>query len=158
EGRGVKRITGLDWPLLGLAGCLLALAAGGAIGITHFDDPNVGVFLLLQCVPYAIATWLVVWGRPQPAGSGRALAAILIVGVVMRCLPLPGTRFPPALSRSVGDGGVQAAGINPFLYVPTAGALAGLRDAAIYPFTNRADYPPTMYPPTSQAVFYLITR
>src|SRR6266403_2173369 len=36
---GVKRITGLDWPLLALAGCLLALSAGGAIGVTHFDDP-----------------------------------------------------------------------------------------------------------------------
>jgi hypothetical protein len=54
----VKRIIGLDWPLLALAGCLLALSAGGAIGVTHFDDPNVGVVLLLQAVPYAIATWL----------------------------------------------------------------------------------------------------
>ena len=51
----MKRITGLDWPLLALAGCLLALSVAGAIAITHFDDPKVGVVLVLQCVPYAVA-------------------------------------------------------------------------------------------------------
>ena len=154
----MKRITGLDWPLLALAGCLMALSAAGAIGITHFDDPKVGVVLLLQCVPYAIATWLVVWGRPQSAGSGRALATILIVGVAMRCLLLPGTPVSTDLFRYVWDGRVQAAGVNPYLHVPSDAALSGLRDGAIYPFINRADYAPTMYPPAAQVVFYLITR
>ncbi|TMK20288.1 MAG: DUF2029 domain-containing protein [Alphaproteobacteria bacterium] len=154
----MRRITGLDWPLLALAGCLLALSAAGAIGVTHFDDPNVGVVLLLQCVPYAIATWLVVWGRPERAGSGRALATILIVGVAMRCLLLPGTPVSTDLFRYVWDGRVQAAGINPYLYIPSDAALSSLRDSAIYPFMNRADYAPTMYPPASQVVFYLITR
>ena len=74
----MKRNTGLDWPLLALAGCLLTLSAGGAIGVTHFDDRSVGVVLLLQAVPYAIATWLVVRGSPDRAASGRALATILI--------------------------------------------------------------------------------
>jgi len=73
----VKRNTGLDWPLLALAGCLLTLSAGGAIGVTHFDDRR-GVVLLLQAVPYAIATWFVVRGSPDRAASGRALATILI--------------------------------------------------------------------------------
>jgi alpha-1,6-mannosyltransferase len=154
----VKRITGLDWPLLTLAACLLALSAAGAIEITHFDDPKVGVFLLLQCVPYAIATWLVVWGRPDRAGSGRALATILIVGVVMRCMLLPGTPISTDLFRYVWDGRVQAAGINPYLLVPSDAALSGLRDGAIYPYINRADYAPTIYPPAAQVVFYLITR
>jgi hypothetical protein len=45
----VKRITGLNWALLALAGCLLALSAAGAIGVTHFDDPIVRVVLLLLC-------------------------------------------------------------------------------------------------------------
>ena len=154
----MKRITGLDWPLLTLAGCLLALSAAGAIEITHFDDPKVGVFLLLQCVPYAVATWLVVWGRPERAGSGRALATILIVGAVMRCLLLPGTPVSTDLFRYVWDGRVQAAGINPYLHVPSDAALSGLRDGAIYPYINRADYAPTIYPPAAQVVFYLITR
>jgi alpha-1,6-mannosyltransferase len=154
----VRRITGLDWPLLALAGCLLALAAAGAIGVTHFDDPKVGVVLLLQCVPYAIATWLVVSGRPDYAVSGRALATILIVGVAMRCLLLPGTPVSNDLFRYIWDGRVQAAGINPYLHVPTDAALSGLRDGMIYPYINRADYAPTIYPPASQIVFYLVTR
>jgi hypothetical protein len=58
----------------------------------------------------------------------------------------------------VWDGRVQAAGINPYLHVPADPALASLRDGAIYPYINRADYAPTIYPPTSQIVFYLVTR
>ena len=119
---------------VGACWLLLALSAVGAIGITHFDDPNVGVILLLQCVPYAIATWLVVWGRPDRAASGRALATILLVGVAMRCLLLPGTPVSNDLFRYVWDGRVQAAGINPYLHVPRDAALSGLRDGAIYPY------------------------
>ena len=154
----MKRITGLDWPLLALAGCLLALSAAGAIVITHFDDPNVGIFLLLQCVPYAIAAWLVVWGRPDRADGGRALATILIVGVAMRCLLLPGTPVSTDLFRYIWDGRVQAGGFNPYLYIPSDAAVSDLRDSAIYPNMNRADYAPGIYPPTAQIVFYLITR
>ncbi len=154
----MRRVTGLDWPLLALGGCLLVLSAAGAIAVTHFDDPKVGVVLLLQCVPYAIAAWLVLRGRPDDAGSGRALATILLVGVAMRCLLLPGTPVSTDLFRYVWDGRVQAAGINPYLYVPNDAALSSLRDGTIYPFINRADYAPTMYPPASQVVFYLITR
>src|SRR5258708_8292399 len=76
----------------------------------------------------------------------------------MRCLLLPGTPFSNDLFRYIWDGRVQAAGINPYLYVPTDAALSALRDAAIYPFINRADYAPTIYPPSSQIVFHLITR
>jgi hypothetical protein len=154
----VKRITGLDWPLLALAACLLVLSAAGAVAVTHFDDPNVGVFLLLQSVPYAIATWLVVRGGEERAASGRALATILLVGVAMRCLLLPGTPISTDLFRYIWDGRVQAAGINPFLHVPSDAALSGLRDATVYPYINRVDYAPTIYPPSSQIVFYLVTR
>ena len=154
----MRRITGLDWPLLTLAACLLALSAAGALVVSGFDDPKVGVVMLLQCIPYALATWLVVRGRAERAVSGRALASILLVGVAMRCLLLPGTPVSNDLFRYIWDGRVQAAGINPYLYVPTDAALSALRDAAIYPFINRADYAPTIYPPTSQIVFYLVTR
>ena len=42
--------------------------------------------------------------------------------------------------RYVWDGRVQAAGINPYRYMPIAPELAHLRDAAIFPNINRADY------------------
>ncbi len=154
----MKRVAGLDWPLLALAGCLLALSVAGAATVDRFDDPKIGVFLLLQSVPYAIATWLVLRGAADGVASGRALATILLVGVAMRCLLLPGTPVSNDLFRYIWDGRVQAAGINPYLHVPSEEVLTPLRDAAIYPYINRADYAPTIYPPTSQIVFYLVTR
>jgi hypothetical protein len=154
----VKRITGLEWPVLTLAACLLALSLAGAMAVTRFDDVNAGVFLLLQSVPYALAAWLVVKARPEGADGGRAVATILIVGLAMRCLLLPGTPVSTDVFRYVWDGRVQAAGINPYIHVPADAALAGLRDGAIYPHIDRADYAPTIYPPASQIVFYLVTR
>ena len=154
----MKRITGLDWPLLALAFCLLALTLAGAIGVTQFDDPKVGVVLLLQSVPYAVAAWLVVKGKPESVTGGRGLATILLVALAMRLILLPGTPISTDVFRYVWDGRVQAAGINPYLHVPDDGALAGLRDGTIYPNINRSDYAPTIYPPASQIVFYLVTR
>jgi len=154
----VKRLTGLDSPLWASAVCLLALTLAGAVGITHFDDRNVGFVLLLQALPYAVAAWLIVSGKPDAATGGRALATILIVGLAMRLLLLPGTPISTDIFRYMWDGRVQAAGINPYLYLPSDAALTGLRDSVIYPYINRADYAPTIYPPASQMIFYLVTR
>ena len=70
--------------------------------------------------------------------------------------------LPPFLStdifRYVWDGQVQAAGINPYRYVPAAPELAPLRDAMVYPNINRADYAPTIYPPAAQMFFLAVTR
>lgn len=154
----MKRITGLDWPLPALAACLLALSFAGAIAVTRFDDPYVGVVMLLQSVAYAAAAWLVVKGKAEGAAGGRALATILVVGLAMRLLLLPGTPVSTDIFRYIWDGRVQGAGINPYLHVPADAALEALRDGAIYPNINRADYAPTIYPPTSQIVFYLVTR
>jgi hypothetical protein len=60
--------------------------------------------------------------------------------------------------RYIWDGRVQAAGINPYRYVPKAPELAQLRDAVIFPLINRADYAPTIYPPAAQAIFLALTR
>jgi alpha-1,6-mannosyltransferase len=62
------------------------------------------------------------------------------------------------LYRYIWDGRVQGAGINPYLYVPADPALAALRDAAIYPHINRADYAVTAYPPIAEMFFFLVTR
>jgi hypothetical protein len=154
----VKRITGLDWPLLALAACLLVLSVAGAVWITHFDDPNAGLMVLLQAPPYALAAWLIIKTKPDDMDSGRALATILVIGLAMRLLLLPGWPVSTDMFRYVWDGRVQGSGINPYLYVPADAVLNGLRDGAIYPYINRADYAPTIYPPMSQIVFYLITR
>jgi alpha-1,6-mannosyltransferase len=154
----MKRLTGLDWPLLALAFCLLALSLAGAIAVTDVDDPIAGVILLLQSIPYAAAAWLVVKAKPEGAVGGRALATILLVALAMRCLLLPDPPVSTDLFRYIWDGRVQAAGINPYLHVPADTALAGLRDGGIYPNIDRADYAPTIYPPAAQVVFYVVTR
>ncbi len=69
---------------------------------------------------------------------------------------------PPVLSsdmyRYVWDGRVQAAGINPYRYIPADPRLAPLREKAIYPHINRRDYAHTIYPPGAQLFFLAITR
>jgi alpha-1,6-mannosyltransferase len=70
--------------------------------------------------------------------------------------------FDPLLSsdiyRYIWDGRVQAAGINPYRYVPADEALAFLRDGTISPHINRADMAVTIYPPVAQFFFLIVTR
>ena len=102
------------------------------------------------------------WGASRLAeGTDQrsALIVILAGAVAMRLALL---FVEPYLSsdiyRYVWDGRVQAAGINPYRYVPNAPELAQLRDAAIFPLINRATYAPTIYPPAAQAIFLALTR
>ncbi len=90
---------------------------------------------------------------------GPALAIVATVAVAMRLVVLP---VAPHLStdayRYVWDGRVQAAGINPYRYIPADPALEALRDAEIFPNINRADYAPTIYPPAAQMLFQAVAR
>jgi alpha-1,6-mannosyltransferase len=93
------------------------------------------------------------------AQGRRMLIFILALAIAFRGYAL---FFEPFLSsdihRYIWDGIVQAHGINPYRFVPADPALAHLRDAAIYPNINRADYAPTIYPPVAQFFFLLVTR
>jgi hypothetical protein len=50
---------------------------------------------------------------------------------------------------------VQLAGINPYRYLPVDDDLAFLRDEAVYPHINRAEYAHSVYPPAAQVIFAL---
>jgi alpha-1,6-mannosyltransferase len=152
----VRKLTGLDWRLVLLGSTLLVLSVGGAIRVDHFDDPNIGYFLLLQSPPYALAAWLII--REGEEIGRRGLITILLAAIAMRLVLLPGGPVSTDLYRYIWDGRVQGAGLNPYAYVPADAALANLRDDAVYPYINRADYAPSIYPPASQIAFYLITR
>jgi len=95
----------------------------------------------------------------EQARSARALWLVIAVAVLLRGVLL---MLDPLLStdiyRYVWDGRVQAAGINPYRYIPADDALAALRDAVIYPRINRADYAVTIYPPVAQMFFLAVTR
>ncbi len=92
---------------------------------------------------------------PERAG----LIVIIGLALLMRLLVVFET---PALStdiyRYVWDGWVQAAGVNPYALVPADDALKSLRDAAIYPKINRANYAVTAYPPVAEMFFFAVTR
>ncbi|MCJ2071738.1 hypothetical protein MKK75_23545 [Methylobacterium sp. J-030] len=137
--------------LLGLAGTAL-VGLGMPVLLGLGDD----AFLALTIASGVIAALA---ARLECVEAGRALALILGAGLAMRILALPA---PPILStdifRYVWDGVVQGAGINPYRYVPADPALATLRDGAVYPFINRADYAVTIYPPIAQGFFFLVTR
>ncbi|MCA1579436.1 MAG: DUF2029 domain-containing protein [Acidobacteria bacterium] len=142
--------------LLLLLGCAsLELYRVGA-GAKSADD--IRWFLkvaLVQSALYLLGSFIILRSR-----SSRATLLITILFAVLFRLSI--LFSPPYLSddiyRYIWDGRVQAAGINPFRYVPAAPELAHLRDEAIYPRINRRDYAHTIYPPVAQIVFLLTTR
>jgi len=92
-----------------------------------------------------------------PERSG--LIVIFAMAVVMRLLLIGQEPYLSTdIYRYVWDGRVQAAGHNPYTYVPADAALTPLRDQAIYPHINRADYAVTAYPPVAQMFFFIVTR
>src|SRR5258705_12673120 len=110
---------------------------------------------LVQSALYLIVVWLVV--RAHSARS--TLTLVLVCAGIFR---LSIVFAPPYLSddiyRYVWDGRVQAAGINPYRYIPADEHLQTLRDENIYPKINRRDYAHTMYPPVAEAMYFLTTR
>lgn len=149
--------------LLGLCGILLAGLT--ALGLT-LPQPVIGQFgigygraldhfVILGCVQgvvYFAAVALVMRGRPR----ARAVWLILGFAGLFRLMVVV---FPPFLSndiyRYIWDGWVQAAGINPYRYIPDDPHLAFLRDATVFPNINRADYAHTIYPPAAEMIFFI---
>lgn len=149
--------------LLGIGATLLGLTIAGLA----IDPPAIargahvarlGALVTLLCVSaaaYFSAVYLVqryTWPR-------YTVWIVLLVAGLLRLVLLA---TPPMLStdiyRYVWDGRVQAAGINPYRYIPADPALQHLRDRAIYPHINRANYARTIYPPVAEMVFGLAGR
>ncbi|MGA3403006.1 MAG: glycosyltransferase 87 family protein [Acetobacteraceae bacterium] len=118
-------------------------------------DSRARLFVATECL--AGLLWLAAIPLVRRATLPRhTLWIVLTAAVAMRALTLAA---PPLLSsdiyRYVWDGRVQLAGINPYRYLPDAPELSFLRDAAVFPHINRADYAPTIYPPAAEALFAL---
>lgn len=147
---------------LGLCGAVLAaLTVGGAalhetgrLGIG--SEPRRDAFVVVCLVAggvYLLAVRLVLRMLP----TRWTLWLVLGVALLLRAIVLPGPAFlSNDINRYVWDGRVQAAGINPYRYLPADPALAALRDATVFPFINRADTALTIYPPAAQALFLLV--
>jgi hypothetical protein len=136
--------------------------------------------------PILAARWELLWqlglwtaaGAVATVGALRlpprpALMLVLLIGVAVRVAALAG---PPTTSddlyRYAWDGRVQAAGIDPYRYPPSAPQLAGLRESWLWPDPagcaalirppgctriNRPDVR-TIYPPVAEAWFRAVYR
>ena len=140
---------------LGGLGLLMLAFMAAAPWILRTYDYAVLVPVIAFSGAITIAATALASSVPERSG----LILIVAMAVAMRLLVVG---EDPLLStdiyRYVWDGRVQAAGINPYALVPADEALRSLRDAAIYPNINRADYAVTAYPPVAQMFFLVVTR
>jgi alpha-1,6-mannosyltransferase len=145
-------LTNSALAVLGLL--LVGLCRQGVYEIHHFVI-GFGLVAMYQALLYLVAVWVVL-NRPVNRWTFVIILACA-AGCRLICL-----FSPPFLStdifRYVWDGRVQAAGINPYRYIPADPHLAFLRDLDIYPHINRRNYAHTVYPPGAQMLFLLITR
>jgi alpha-1,6-mannosyltransferase len=145
-------------------GRVVALSASGAAllaltahGLVIQSQDNLDRFLgvaALQIVAYLVA----VWSAWNGGSSQRVVLGIAAVAVLMRVLIVCSPPFLSAdIYRYVWDGRVEAAGINPYAYVPSDPRLEPLRDSDIFP-QIASPYAPTIYPPVAEAIFLVVTR
>jgi alpha-1,6-mannosyltransferase len=138
-----------------LAGLLLAGAAGGLAAQFDRDLRAFVIIALVQGAVWAVAAALVLRGRDQQP----VLALVLGTAVLLRLIALAAPVFlSDDINRYIWDGRVQAAGINPYRYVPADPELEPLRDPLIFPNINRNNYAPTIYPPIAQMLFLAANR
>ncbi|HAF16697.1 MAG TPA: hypothetical protein DCK93_06350 [Blastocatellia bacterium] len=111
--------------------------------------------VLIESGLFIAACWVTL--RAQ---ATRSMFFIVIIFAALFRLSL--LFAPPYLSddiyRYIWDGRVQAAGINPYRYIPAEPELANLRDDKIYPRINHRDNAHTIYPPVAEGVWFLTTR
>lgn len=141
---------------LSLIGCLLLVLY--RVGLQSPGGADIVWFVkvaLVQSAIYLVATWLILRTR----NSRSTLMLTLLFAALFRLSVL---FAPPYLSddiyRYIWDGRVQAAGINPYRYIPADEVLKNLRDEEIYPKINHRDTAPTIYPPVAEVIYFLTTR
>jgi alpha-1,6-mannosyltransferase len=110
-------------------------------------------------VLYAIAVALVLrQSDSQFAIRNSQLAIVFGFAILFRTILV---FTPPTLSddmyRYVWDGRVQAQGINPYAYPPSASQLESLRDDAVWQHVNRKDVV-TVYPAGAEISYALLWR
>src|SRR5258705_2225855 len=145
------------WPKLLplLASLLLAAEAAGLAAQFDRDLTAFIIVAVLQGIVWAAAAAVVT----RSTDRRPALALVLGTAILLRLLALSAPVFlSDDINRYIWDGRVQAAGINPYRYIPTDPDLARLREPLIFPNINRNNYAPTIYPPVAQMLFLAATR
>ena len=143
------------WTLSAIGAVMLTLTGVG-LWRQHLYDTDGFIILALVQGSFYLAAVALTWHGGLPR---RALVAVLAVAALMRLAVLLAPAYlSDDINRYVWDGRVEAAGINPYRYIPADPHLAALRDETIFPNINRADFAPTIYPPVGEYIFFLGTR
>jgi hypothetical protein len=146
-----------------LLGCALALIGLSLVAREAQWADDFSWFtpvVMAQGLVYALCVFLVLQTEKLVVDRRLLLGLIITVAVILRLVALatPPNFLSTDIYRYIWDGRVQAAGVNPYLYVPADPALESLRDEAVYPHINRLDRAPTIYAPFAQLVFLAVTR
>jgi hypothetical protein len=142
--RRSRRTPALTAAGAGAAGALLAVIAQPPAIATALGAARPLLLIAAAWLAFGIGALLILRSPP------RAAVVLILAGAA--ALPLLAGLGPPRSSddlyRYLWDGRVQAAGINPYRYVPAAPELAGLRDDVLCPDRSRWCIPPgTTRPP-----------
>ena len=122
----------------------------------EFDNFIIGYSETSVC---ALAIYLgaaiVVWTQPK---DRRTFWIVAVIALLCRlALLTPDPHLSSDIYRYVWDGYVQHHGINPYRYFPGNEHLRFLREDDIFPYINRRDYAPTIYPPVAQMLYWVAT-
>jgi alpha-1,6-mannosyltransferase len=151
-------------PLIRFSSPLLTLGALGStiVVLTAVTPALFGRlgdnFFIAQAISCGVLTILAT-RVAEACPERKGLILIFGVAILLRLILLPTLPLTSSdVFRYVWDGRVQAAGINPYRYIPVAEELASLRDDEIFPHINRKEYAVTIYPPAAQIFFLIVTR
>src|SRR6516164_6107343 len=163
------RVAAICLALTALAGLVL-LVVRPSLNPAHVRPLPL---IALAWIAFLTAAWLL---RKVPARTAVALILLGGIGIQIAAVSAP-PRGSDDLYRYIWDGRVQAAGIDPYAYVPAAAQLAGLRDELLWhPGADHCLSPayvskhpaadlvagctminrpavPTIYPPVAEAYF-----
>jgi Glycosyltransferase family 87 len=152
------------------AGLVLAVVTGITVrlypALAAFQP--LGVYVVAWAA-FGAGAWLVLGVSPR-----RAVPVILLGGILIQLAAITAPSFgSDDLYRYIWDGRVQAAGIDPYRYVPAAPQLERLRDPFLWPadgtycvgprlpsgctVINRPRVP-TIYPPVAEAYFTTVSE
>lgn len=125
-------------------------------GIASYIGLFIAQLLLYVLACYVVESWS---DRSSLAAKRVTIALVFFFAAGYRAVLVPQRPYLSTdVYRYVWDGRVQAAGINPYRYVPEATELSGLRDDDVFPNLNHEDRNwLTPYPPVAQMFFLAVS-
>jgi alpha-1,6-mannosyltransferase len=122
----------------------------------RFHDGSFQRTFLITFILYACAVWFIL--QRQRPSTMRQIILVFAFGIAFRsALVFSQPELSSDMYRYVWDGRVQASGINPYLYPPSAPEVAHLRDQTIWPLINRKGAV-TVYPAGAELAFAALWR